>query len=147
VAIEKSPGTMRRMTHDANPPRFPSRYWADCTGRHFAEFKRSGHVASAVAVLPVAAIEQHGPHLPVSVDTTLVNEVIAASLPHLGATNALFLPTQQVGKSNEHARFAGTLTLSAGYARAANARPQANLLRRAKSSTQMQTQPARNQLQ
>jgi creatinine amidohydrolase len=92
---------------------FPSRYWCDCTARHFAAFKRSGDAASAIAVLPVAAIEQHGPHLPVSVDTTLVNEVIAASLPHLGATNALFLPTQQVGKSNEHARFPGTLTLSA----------------------------------
>ena len=53
------------------------------------------------------------PHLPVSVDTTLVNGVIEASLPHLGADlPVLFLPTQQVGKSNEHLRFPGTLTLS-----------------------------------
>jgi creatinine amidohydrolase len=48
------------------------------------------------------------------VDTTLVDAVVAASLPHLGQTEVLFLPTQAVGKSNEHARFPGTLTLSAG---------------------------------
>ncbi|AEG91601.1 creatinine amidohydrolase (Creatininase)-like protein [Ramlibacter tataouinensis TTB310] len=67
-----------------------------------------------MAVLPVAAIEQHGPHLPVSVDATLVDGVIAASLPHLPAgLPVLFLPTQAVGKSNEHIRFPGTLTLSA----------------------------------
>jgi creatinine amidohydrolase len=65
-------------------------------------------------VLPVAATEQHGPHLPVSVDTTLVNGVVNASLPHLPPDlPVLFLPTQQVGKSNEHIRFPGTLTLSA----------------------------------
>ena len=71
-------------------------------------------IDSVVAVLPVAATEQHGPHLPVSVDTTLVNGVIDAALPHLpDDLPVLFLPTQQVGKSNEHIRFPGTLTLSA----------------------------------
>jgi creatinine amidohydrolase len=51
--------------------------------------------------------------LPVSVDTDLVNGVIAATLPHLPADlPVLFLPTQQIGKSNEHLRFPGTLTLS-----------------------------------
>jgi creatinine amidohydrolase len=92
----------------------PSRYWADWSARDFADLHQSGHCANAIAVLPVAAIEQHGPHLPVSVDTTLVDGVIAACLPHLDpALNLLFLPTQAVGKSNEHQRFAGTLTLSA----------------------------------
>ena len=67
-----------------------------------------------MAVLPVAAIEQHGPHLPVSVDTSLINGVIEAALPHLSANlPVLFMPTQQVGKSNEHIRYPGTLTLSA----------------------------------
>jgi creatinine amidohydrolase len=88
----------------------PSRFWADLTTRDFARLDP----AATVAVLPVAAIEQHGPHLPVSVDTTLVDGVIAASLPHLPAElPVLFLPTQQVGKSNEHQRFPGTLSLSA----------------------------------
>ena len=92
----------------------PSRFWADLTTRDFARLQAGGSAAQVVAVLPVAAIEQHGPHLPVSVDTTLVEGVIAASLPHLGAElPVLFLPTQQVGKSNEHIRFPDTLTLSA----------------------------------
>jgi creatinine amidohydrolase len=88
----------------------PSRYWADLTTRDFARLD----AAATVAVLPVAAIEQHGPHLPLSVDATLVDGIVAAALPHLPAElPVLFLPTQQVGKSNEHVRFPGTLTLSA----------------------------------
>jgi creatinine amidohydrolase len=92
----------------------PSHFWSDLTTRHFAQLAASQDIAQVVAVLPVAATEQHGPHLPVSVDTTLVNGVVDASLPHLPAElPILFLPTQQIGKSNEHIRFPGTLTLSA----------------------------------
>ena len=92
----------------------PSKFWADLTSRHFAQLMTSQVLPQTVAVLPVAAIEQHGPHLPVSVDTTLVNGVIQAALPHLpGNLPVLFMPTQQVGKSNEHIRYPGTLTLSA----------------------------------
>ena len=86
----------------------PSRFWADLTTREFAQLD----LASAIAVLPLAATEQHGPHLPVSVDTVLVDGVVAACLPHLpGDVNVLFLPTQAVGFSPEHERFPGTLTL------------------------------------
>ena len=92
----------------------PSRFWSDLTTRHFSQLAASATIDSVVAVLPVAATEQHGPHLPVSVDTTLVNGVIDAALLHLpDDLPVLFLPTQQVGKSNEHIRFPGTLTLSA----------------------------------
>lgn len=91
-----------------------SRFWADLTTREFARLQASGEAAGVIAVLPVGATEQHGPHLPVSVDATLVEGVVAASLPHLPADlPVLFLPTQAVGKSNEHIRFPGTLTLSA----------------------------------
>jgi creatinine amidohydrolase len=87
----------------------PSRFWADLGTRDFGALDP----ATAVAVLPVAATEQHGPHLPLSVDQTLVDGVVAAALPHLGAElPVLFLPTQQVGYSPEHSRFPGTLTLS-----------------------------------
>jgi len=88
----------------------PSRFWADWTTTDFQALALS----RAIAVLPVAATEQHGPHLPLSVDTDLVQGVVAATLPHLPADlPVLFLPTQTVGLSPEHARFAGTLTLKA----------------------------------
>ena len=87
----------------------PPRFWADLTTRDFAQLDP----ARTVAVLPVAATEQHGPHLPLSVDTTLVDGVIAAALPLLPLdASVLVLPTQQVGFSPEHVRFPGTLTLS-----------------------------------
>jgi creatinine amidohydrolase len=89
------------MTH-------PCRFWADLSTAQLARMDRQ----RLLAVLPVAATEQHGPHLPLSVDTDLVNGVVQASLAHLPADlPALFLPTQAVGYSPEHARFAGTLTL------------------------------------
>ena len=92
----------------------PSKFWADLTSRHFSQLAASDAINQTVAVLPVAAIEQHGPHLPVSVDTSLVDGVVQAALPHLPASlPVLFMPTQQVGKSNEHIRYPGTLTLSA----------------------------------
>lgn len=91
-----------------------SRFWADWTTQDFAQSKARGQLEQLIAVLPVAATEQHGPHLPLKVDSALVDGVIAAALPHLAShVPALFLPTQTVGLSPEHARFAGTLTLKA----------------------------------
>ena len=85
-----------------------TRHWADLTTADFASLD----LARAIAVLPVAATEQHGPHLPLSVDTDIVNGVVAAAVPHVPTElPALFLPTQAVGFSPEHNRFAGTLTL------------------------------------
>jgi creatinine amidohydrolase len=85
------------------------RFWADLTARDFQALDR----ARTIAVLPVAATEQHGPHLPVSVDTTLIDGLVSAVIPRLPReASVLFLPTLAVGKSNEHERFAGTLSLS-----------------------------------
>jgi creatinine amidohydrolase len=90
----------------------PSRYWADWTTRDFSRRQSEGTLAQTIAVLPLGATEQHGPHLPLSVDTVLANGVVASAVQHLGdAVPALFLPTQAVGFSPEHAAFAGTLTL------------------------------------
>ena len=91
-----------------------SRFWADLTTQDFARLIKSGEAAQTIAVLPVAATEQHGPHLPLCVDTALVDGVLAAALPKLApAQKVLFLPTQAVGLSPEHAAFPGTLTLKA----------------------------------
>ena len=85
-------------------------WWQDLTSPEFARLDPE----LTVAVLPVGAIEQHGPHLPVAVDTCLLDAVVARALALLpeGAP-VLVLPTSAVGKSNEHVDFPGTLTLSA----------------------------------
>ncbi len=91
-----------------------SRFWSDLSTRDFAQAMASGLSERTVAVLPVAATEQHGPHLPLSVDTDLLEGVIRQTLPLLGADwPVLFLPTQAVGRSAEHEAFPGTLSLSA----------------------------------
>ena len=107
--------TMPEAASSPDTPRAPrSRFWADWSTRDFAQQQASGSIDQLIAVLPVAATEQHGPHLPLGVDSALVDGVIAAALPHLAPeVPALFLPTQAVGLSPEHARFAGTLTLKA----------------------------------
>lgn len=86
------------------------RFWADYTARDFAALPRD----RLIAVLPVGAIEQHGPHLPLRVDQAILDGVLAATLPLIpDDLPALILPTLPLGKSDEHSAFAGTLTFSA----------------------------------
>ena len=98
------------MTLPDDPPRHPPTLprWGDLCTTDFADLDP----ARAVAVLPVAATEQHGPHLPLSVDTDLLEGVLAAAGPYLGQGWPVYvLPTQAVGLSPEHERYPGTLTL------------------------------------
>lgn len=91
----------------------PSRYWSELGTGDFARLAAAPDVGEVVAVLPLGATEQHGPHLPTGVDTVLVDGVVRAALPLLPPElPVLVLPTQAVGLSPEHARFLGTLTLS-----------------------------------
>ena len=86
------------------------RFWADYTAKDFAALPRE----NLIAVLPVGAIEQHGPHLPLSVDQAIVDGMVAAALPLMPADlPVLILPTLGIGKSNEHSQWPGTLTFSA----------------------------------
>jgi creatinine amidohydrolase len=69
---------------------------------------------ATIAVLPVAAIEQHGPHLPVSTDSAIMNGMLETVIERLpDDLDIRILPVQSVGKSNEHLHAPGTLTLPA----------------------------------
>jgi creatinine amidohydrolase len=86
----------------------PARHWGDLKTQDFVGLDPE----RTVAVLSLAAIEQHGPHLPVSVDTKIMIGMIAATMPKVGPeVDALFLPIVSIGKSNEHLHSPGTLTV------------------------------------
>ena len=94
------------MTARSDSP--STRFWREMSSAKFDALP-----PETVAVLPIGAIEQHGPHLPVWVDSC-INELLLeralAAVPD--AAPVLALPLQAVGKSNEHTAFAGTLSLS-----------------------------------
>src|ERR1700676_2576613 len=86
----------------------PPRDWTDI---HWPDIAAAAP-ARWIAVLPLAATEQHGPHLPLGTDVmiaqahlTRVRELLPDSIP------ATFLPVQPVGISTEHIGYPGTLTL------------------------------------
>lgn len=69
---------------------------------------------TGVVVLPIGAVEQHGPHLPLLTDTLLANSVVERLLEHLPEdVPAWFLPTLPFSKSTEHLGYAGTVALRA----------------------------------
>ena len=87
----------------------PTKFWAEMGWRDFA----AADMSKVVAVLPVAAIEQHGPHLPVGVDTFINEGYLARAVERIpDDLPVLFLPVQAIGKSNEHIEYPGTLTFS-----------------------------------
>ena len=83
-------------------------YWSELATTEFAGLDPE----KLIAVLPVAAIEQHGPHLPIASDTILGQTIIARALERLDPADQVWvLPGLAYGKSNEHRAFAGTMTL------------------------------------
>jgi creatinine amidohydrolase len=91
-------------------PMLPTRFWAEMTFRDF----QTSDMAQTIAVLPVAATEQHGPHLPLGVDSFIMEGYIERVVARLPADlSVLFLPIQNCGCSIEHRDFPGTLSLSA----------------------------------
>ena len=67
--------------------------------------------AGAIVVLPVASIEQHGPHLPVGVDTILTEAVCQAAAEAIAAdTPVVVAPTLWCGMAEHHMAFGGTFT-------------------------------------
>ncbi|MEL6435670.1 MAG: creatininase family protein [Pseudomonadota bacterium] len=85
-------------------------WWGDFTAREFEDLNPH----ETLAVLPIAATEQHGPHLPVSTDHAIMHGMLSMVFPILpDDLDARFLPVQCIGKSNEHIRVPGTLTMDA----------------------------------
>ena len=91
----------------------PPRDWTDI---NWAEVEPEA-AARWIAVLPLAATEQHGPHLPFATDV-MIGEAYLARVRELLPDNipATFLAVQPVGISTEHIDFPGTLTLSSDAA-------------------------------
>ena len=95
--------TLRSMTFTVPPRNWTEIHWPDLSGTDPERW---------IAVLPLAATEQHGPHLPLGTDVMIgeaylarVRELLPAKIP------ATFLPQQPVGISTEHTYYPGTLTL------------------------------------
>lgn len=96
------------MMHGFIPPK---RYFPYLTWQEIAEMPHKEHT---VIIQPIGAIEQHGHHLPIAVDSAISLGVLGKALAQLDDTiPAYALPCLYYGKSNEHAGFPGTITLSA----------------------------------
>ncbi len=88
----------------------PSRLYEDLTGPEIGSTINK----DTILLLPIGAVEQHGPHLPLSVDHVIAHETASAVIAECGETLDVWqLPTLSVSKSNEHAWSPGTLMLSA----------------------------------
>ena len=84
--------------------------WADYRASEYADIDPE----QTIAILPTAAIEQHGPHLPVGVDTMIAEGMLAELRRQCpDDLDIRILPVQAVGKSNEHLFAKGTLTYTA----------------------------------
>ncbi|MGA8614529.1 MAG: creatininase family protein [Xanthobacteraceae bacterium] len=94
----------------------PKPNWMEMTWQEVA----GAETGRWIAVLPLAAVEQHGPHLPLGVDTHIAEAYLARVQKMLpGDLPVTFLPVQRVGVSAEHLSYPGTLTFSATTAIAA----------------------------
>ncbi len=96
------------MIHNFIPAKrfFPYLTWTDIESMEDKE--------NVVIIQPVGSIEQHGPHLPIIVDSAIGLGVLGKALEKLALDiPAYALPSLYYGKSNEHWQFPGTITLSA----------------------------------
>ena len=89
----------------------PERFFAYLT---WTEIQEMSDKQNTVIIQPIGAIEQHGPHLPIAVDSAISVGVLGKAFNRLDANiPAYALPPLYYGKSNEHWHFPGTISLSA----------------------------------
>jgi creatinine amidohydrolase len=85
-------------------------WWADFSAPDFDSLDPM----KTIAILPIAAVEQHGPHLPVGTDTIINQSMLDLLVQHVPESmDVRILPVQAVGKSNEHIWAKGTITHTA----------------------------------
>ena len=110
------PGDARETSDGSKSDALMSRYWSEWST---ADFSRAD-LRSAVAILPLGAIEAHGPHLPVGVDAMHNDAILRRALDLVpDRVRVLALPALDFGASCEHAAFAGTVGLQPDTARRA----------------------------
>lgn len=96
------------MMHGFIPPK---RYFPYLSWKEISDME---HKENVVIIQPIGAIEQHGHHLPIAVDSAISLGVLGKALAKLDpAIPAYALPCLYYGKSNEHYGFPGTITLKA----------------------------------
>ena len=85
-------------------------WWTDFSAPEFDNLNEM----TTIAILPIAAVEQHGPHLPVGTDTIINTSMLERLVQQAPANLDLrILPVQAIGKSNEHIWSKGTITHTA----------------------------------
>jgi creatinine amidohydrolase len=84
----------------------PSVMWKFLTAADLRSLAQAG----AIVVLPVASMEQHGPHLPVGVDSILCEQVCRAAAEAVDAVPVTVAPTLWCGMAEHHMAFGGTFT-------------------------------------
>jgi creatinine amidohydrolase len=102
------PANRPKETSEAITVTVPPRDWTDIS---WPEIGRA-NAARWIAVLPLAAVEQHGPHLPLGTDVMIAQAYLERARELLpAALRVTFLPLQEIGISTEHLDFPGTLSL------------------------------------
>lgn len=101
-ALSKGKRTQKRGTDMARPF-----FWNELTTYDFASLSPE----TTVAILPIASTEQHGPHLPIATDVAIANGMLAElKVQRPDDLDFLVLPTQEIGKANEHVHGPGSLS-------------------------------------
>jgi creatinine amidohydrolase len=110
LELKRLPPSESGDTGPVFPHGFRSRY---LPAMHREDWDRIQDRAKAWVIIPTGSIEQHGPHLPVGVDSILGHAWVAQTVGRFPTGAKVYVaPPITYGKSNEHLGFPGTLSIS-----------------------------------
>ena len=85
-----------------------TKFWNNLTTEDIGKLSRN-----TVLIVPFSAIEQHGPHLPVSTDKIIIDKIIKKlCIKNQKRQDFVVLPNFCIGSSSEHSSFQGTLSVN-----------------------------------